>query len=120
MSLSEVHGRLAWAALLYFVAISIWGFIRFFRKQGIDSSFWGALAIGEVLLLVQSGLGLYLWLIDLRPERSVHILYGVVSLLIIPGVYAYTRGRDDRPEGLVYAALGLFTAGLILRAITTA
>jgi hypothetical protein len=120
MSLSEVHARLANTALLFFFAISLWGYWRFFRKKGIDSSYWGALAIGEVLLLVQSGLGFYLWLTDLRPERSVHILYGVVSLLVIPGVYAYTRGRNDRPESLVYATLTLITVGLILRAVTTA
>ena len=120
MTLSEVHARLANAALLFFVAVSIWGYWRFFRKQSIDSGYWGALAIGEALLLVQSALGLYLFLTGLRPDRGVHILYGVVVLMVIPGVYMYTRGRDDRPEGLIYATLTLITAGLVLRAITTA
>jgi hypothetical protein len=117
---TEIHARLANAALLYFIAVSLWGYWLFFRKQGISSSYWGALAIGEILLLLQSGLGLYLYLSSLRPDRWVHILYGVVSLLVIPGVYLYTRGRDDRPEGLIYATMILITAGLILRAITTA
>jgi hypothetical protein len=33
------------------------GLVRYFRRQGINSSYWGALAIGELLILVQAGLG---------------------------------------------------------------
>ena len=120
MSLTMLHNRLGNAAILFFLIISLWGFWRFFRKQGIDPSYWGALAVGEVFLLAQSGIGAYLWVIGARPARGIHILYGIVALMAIPMAYTYTRGRDNRPEGLIYSTTTLFTVGLILRAIMTA
>jgi len=65
-------------------------------------------------------LGASMWLGGLRPGRVVHILYGVVSGLGIPAVYAYTKGREERAEMLLYAATLLVTVGLIFRAILTA
>ncbi len=120
MTFSEIHARLANTALYYFLVISVWAFLRFFRKQGLDSSYWGALVIGEILLIVQSLLGGYLWVIGLRPARTIHLLYGLLVPTLIPGAYAYTKGRSDRPEMLIYAAATIITVGLIIRAIFTA
>jgi CDP-diglyceride synthetase len=120
MSASEVHGALANTATLYFIALTIWGYFRFFRKQGVESSLWGALAIAEILLLVQGLLGGYLWIIGARPARDMHMLYGIVSLMAIPAAYMYTKGRTDRPEVLIYATTSLITFGLIMRAVSTA
>lgn len=121
MNAVELHATLANTSLLYFVFLAIWGYWRFFRKQGLDPSYWGALAIGELLLLLQSGLGAYLWFaIGLRPSRTIHVLYGVVSLMAIPAVYMYTKGGHDRAEMLMYGTTTLITAGLILRAFATA
>jgi hypothetical protein len=47
-------------------------------------------------------------------------LYGLVSALAIPAVYAYTKGGEERREMLIYAVVALVTAGLILRATVTA
>jgi hypothetical protein len=118
--LAFIHERLANTVLLYSLILSIWGFLRFFRKQGLDSSFWGALVIAEVLILLQGALGVSLWFIGARPERGfVHILYGVISALCIPGVYIFTKGSDQRRDMLVYGAVLLFLVGISIRAITT-
>jgi hypothetical protein len=50
----------------------------------------------------------------------VHILYGVVAALVIPGLYAYTRGESDRRVMLIYGVTLLIAVGVILRAISTA
>jgi hypothetical protein len=47
-------------------------------------------------------------------------LYGLVSALSIPAVYAYTKGGEERREMLIYAVVALVTAALILRATVTA
>lgn len=120
MTLSELHGRLANTALIYFLILAVWGLWRAIRKQGLDSSFWGALAIAEILILVQGGLGAILFFSGERPGRWVHILYGVVAALVIPGLYAYTKGESDRRVMLIYGVTLLFTVGVILRAMTTA
>ena len=119
MSLSEIHGRLANTALLYMLLVSLWAFYRFFRRQSVDTSFWGALAIAEILLVVQLLLGIYLWTQGLRPPRTIHVLYGFLIPVMIPGAYLYTRGRAGRPEILVYGTTTIITVGLIFRAIFT-
>jgi len=119
MSLSEIHGRLADTALYYMLIVSIWAFYRFFKRQSLDSSFWGALAIAELLLVAQLFIGIYLWTQGLRPPRTIHALYGFLIPVMIPGAYQYTRGRAGNPEFLVYATTTIITVGLIFRAIFT-
>lgn len=119
MSVVEIHARLANTAALYFTILAIWGLWKYFRKEGLNSSYWGALVIAEILILLQSGMGAYMWLIGLRPGRGIHILYGVVAAIVIPGIYAYTRGEDDRRVMVVYAIALLINVALIFRAMTT-
>jgi hypothetical protein len=85
----------------------------------VNAGYWGALAIFELLIVAQDGLGAYLWLSGSRLERTVHILYGIVSALVIPGIYVYTQGREERSETLIYAAATLVLVGLILWAVVT-
>jgi hypothetical protein len=120
MTLIDLHARFGLTALYYFLAISLWGFFRFFRRQGLDSAYWGALVIAELLLLGQGLLGGYLWVVGLRPARAIHILYGFVALAMIPGTYVYTKGRSDRPEILVYGTATIVGVGLLMRALFTA
>lgn len=119
MTLNEIHARLGNTALLYMLIVSLLGFYRFFRRRGIDSSYWGMLAIAELLLIAQAGIGVYLWIAGFRPARSIHILYGLLIPALIPGAYFYTRGRVERSEVLIYATATIITVGLILRAIFT-
>ncbi|MDA1329506.1 MAG: hypothetical protein O3B43_00330 [Chloroflexi bacterium] len=119
MTFNEIHARLGNTALLYMLIVSLWGFYRFFRKQGVDSSYWGVLAIAEVLLILQVAFGIYLWVEGFRPPRSIHVLYGLLIPALIPGAYFYTRGRNGRPEILVYGTATIITVGLIIRAIYT-
>lgn len=120
MPLVDIHARLGNTALLYIVAMALWGLWRVLRKQGLDSSYWGALIIAEILIVLQGGLGGYLLLSGGSPGRSVHILYGIVAALVIPGIYAYTKGEQDRRVMFIYGIALVITVGIILRAIMTA
>jgi hypothetical protein len=120
MSLTQIHGQLANTAIFYFAFLALWGLVRFARRQGVGPSYWGALVIAELLILAQGGLGAFLWYSGFRPARGIHIVYGLVSGLAIPAVYAYTKGREERTEMLIYGVTTLVTVGLVLRAITTA
>lgn len=119
MTIVEFHGRLGSTALYFAILMGIWGLFRFFRKQKVDSNYWGALMIGEVLFLLQAGLGAYIWLsgVGNLGGRWMHILYGVVSILVIPAVFAYTRGDEQRRSSLVYGVSFLFLVGIFLRAM---
>jgi hypothetical protein len=69
---------------------------------------------------VQGVIGIILWASNLRPGgEGMHILYGVVGAIGIPAVYAFTKGRDERRELLIYAAVLLFLSGVFLRSWAT-
>ena len=119
-ALEPIHARLATTVVLFFIAMAIWGFWRYFRKEGLSSNYWGSLVIAEILILVQGVLGILLWFSNLRPERGgVHILYGIVGALGIPAVYIFTKGGDQRREMLLYAAVFLFLIGISIRSMAT-
>ncbi|MEK6221593.1 MAG: hypothetical protein N2D54_05045 [Chloroflexota bacterium] len=117
--LRVAHGGLARMSLLYFLALAFWGYWRFFRKQGVDSSYWGGLAIGEVIVVLQSLIGFAMFFYGSSPARSIHILYGLLAPAAIPFVYFYTKGRDNRAEILVYGIATLFAAAFVMRAMFT-
>ena len=119
-SIAVLHARLVVTILLFFGALSIWGFFSYLRGQSISGSYKGALAIGELLMLAQFMLGVLLLFGGAQPARlSIHILYGIVAIIGLPGAFAYTRGRDDRWELLTYVAVCLFLCGIALRALST-
>lgn len=121
MSLIEIHGRLGHTALYFTVIMALWGFWRFFRRQGLDSGYWGATVIAEILYLTQGGLGAFLYFSGLGnlTGRTIHILYGVVSVLVIPAIFVFTRGEESRRPMLAYGAGFLFLVGILLRGIVT-
>lgn len=120
MSLSNIHDRLSVTIVLYAFILAVWGLWRYYRKQGLDGSFWGALAINEILVLIQGLIGILMWSSNLRPDRgTMHVLYGVVTALSLPATYAFTRGRDTRREMLAYALVLLAVIGLAGRAMIT-
>lgn len=112
----QLHERLQTTVVLFMFAMGIWGVFNYIRKRPVSSDYAGALIIGEILIVVEALLGLVIFLYGLRPVRTyMHILYGVTAVIALPGAFAYTRGRDDRWEGLVYACVCLFLAGLSIR-----
>ena len=122
MSLIEVHGRLATSALLYTIVMGVWGLWRYFRHENVNSSYWGALIIGEILYLAQGSLGAFLFFsgIGNLSGKLIHILYGVVCVLTLPAIFFFTRGEESRRPMLIYGVGFLFLIGIILRGISTA
>lgn len=120
MSMVDIHARLANATLVFVAVMAAWGLFRFFRRQGLGGSYWGAVVMAEILILVQGALGIYLWFTGARPVRGgIHWLYGIALALAIPLVYVYTKGREDRPEMLMYGVAFLIMIGLVLRSMVT-
>jgi hypothetical protein len=119
-TLTLLHARLLTTILLFFGALAIWGFFSYARGQGISGAYKGALAIGELLMIAELLLGVILFIGGDRPARpGIHILYGIVAVITVPGAFAYTRGRDGRWEQLIYVTVCLFLCGIALRALTT-
>jgi len=119
-ALDVLHARLLVTILLFFGVLTVWGLVGYLRGQAISGSYKGALAIGELLMLAQFLIGVLLLIGGAQPFRpSIHILYGIVAIITLPGTFAYTRGRDDRWEQLIYVVVCLFLCGIALRALGT-
>ena len=121
MTLPQIHDGLANATIMYCVIMAVWGFWRFFRKEGLSGGFFGAVVVAEILLLVQGVIGIILFMGAGRYQAGfMHWLYGIVLVLSAPVVFAYTKGRQERPEMLLYAVAFLIMIALVLRAMVTA
>lgn len=120
MTLTDVHVRLSTAMLLFLAVAGIWGLVSYFLRREVSSSYWGILAIGEVLIIAQMIVGAIIWIGSGFQAPLMHLLYGAVLGISIPGYFAYTKGRDDRRSNLSYGLICLFLVGISLRAMDTA
>lgn len=121
MPISVIHARLANAALMFSLICFAWGLLNYVLKKPVTSSYWGGLAILEILMIAQSVLGVVMLVGGvgqlLRP--IVHVLYGITTIISLPAVYVYTGGKDTRRENLLYALVCLWLAAIAERGITT-
>ncbi len=120
---AQVHQTLANTTWIFFLIIGLWALYRAVRGYGVDSSFLGAMIIGELLFVVEGALGLTLWIGGRGGEVSrlgIHVLYGVFAVVFLPFLFTYQRGDDSNRAQWVYAFGLLFLFGIALRSITTA
>ena len=118
--LTIIHRQITTTILLFMDALALWGFWNYFRGEGVTGSYWGALAIGEGLIIVEGIIGGVLYVLGGVPARGVlHTLYGIVAAISIPSAFAFTRGRSGRYEALIYALIALFLLGIASRAQST-
>ena len=114
-----VHSRIALTAILYAVVMGAWAAWSYLRGQGVNSNYWGALIIGEIVMIGQGVIGIILVLSGQMPSDIIHFLYGVLVALSWPAVYVYTNARAGRSEAAIYAIVSFFIFGLAVRAIMT-
>ena len=120
-AISTLDDGLTNAAQLFFLLIGLWGAFRAFRGQGVDGSYFGALAIGEGLYIVLIILDTLLWFSNVTPERAgLHYLYAVFAVLLIPFIYtSVLKGDDSNQAQWIYAFVALFLWGIATRVVTT-
>ncbi len=122
--LELLHARLATTALFYTFAMGVWALWLTVRGRGLDGGYLGALVIGEIVLVLQALLGIVqLWG---APGGAgawwLHGLYGVLTALMWPFVYTFSRGREGAPrqEAIMFFATSFFLFLLLARAVETA
>lgn len=119
-----IHEGLSRTIWMFFLAVGIWGAVRAILGFGLNGSYLGALAIGELLFILQALLGALLWFNVgtagvARP--GIHLLYGLFALLFLPFIYFSVLKGDETNRGQwVMSFCALFLFGIALRAITTA
>lgn len=118
-AIALLHDRLATSVLLFMAAVGVWGLWSFVRGGALSGSLAGAIAIGQGLIVAQALAGAALYLSGRRSSDSVHYLYGLTAVLVLPFLWTYLRARDQRQALLLYSLVALFVAGLAARGMTT-
>jgi len=120
MLVVEIHRILANAFTYFALVIALWALLHLIRRRELGGDFWGAVVIGEVLILAQVLMGVALVVMGLRPGRWMHYLYGVVALITWPALFAFTRGENNRRAVIIWIVVSIFLFGIALRAMSTA
>lgn len=120
MSWVEVHRGFANSATLFVAVLALWSLALRLRSQPLNSAWFGAAVVGELLLLAQFAVGWLLWfqgLDSLLPRAWIHVLYGVVAVVTLPAAYSYfSKIADVRVQTLAMALTCFFLWGILLRA----
>lgn len=124
MALTQVHAALANSAMLFVALIGVWALVLRFRSRSLNSSWFGAAVVAELLILAQGLLGGLLYLQgygSALPRPFMHILYGAVAVVCLPAAYGYFGSlEDDRVKTLAMALTCFFLWGILLRATSVA
>ena len=124
LSLVEIHTRLADTASLFVLALAVWAIILRVRNRPLEGNWIGAAVVGELLILAQSGLGAWLYLQGLGgalPRPFLHILYGIVAIVTLPGAYSYFSNiEEENVKTVAMATACLFLWGVLSRAVMVA
>ena len=113
-----LHGRLGVALGLYFTALGLWGIALGALGSGPSPSFRGAVVIAEAVVVVQGLLGALLYV--RTGTEWIHALYGLALLAAMPLAATVVRDYTPRRTSFALGLAALFSAGLVVRGITTA
>jgi hypothetical protein len=120
MGLTQIHMGLANTAVLFVAVLGLWALALRVMGRRLESPWYGAAIIGELLILVQGVVGGLLYLQGMGstlPRPFMHILYGVVAVICLPAAQSYFGNlEDENVKTLAMAATCAFLWGILLRA----
>jgi len=105
---------------MFAILIALWSFLHIYQRRELEGGFWGAVVIGEILIVLQAILGFIMMAQGGVPARGVHLLYGILAILTWPAVFAFSRGGTGRKEAVYWGLVSLFLFGIASRAVMTA
>ena len=104
-----LHQGIGDAIPLYMLIMGVLSFINYARGRGVDGGIIGAVIIGELMIITQATLGIImLSTLGGLEQRAIHILYGCLAVIFLPGLWVYTRGEMDRRASLIWGVAGFF------------
>lgn len=117
------HEGLSRATLIFTAIVGLWALYAGIRNRPLDSRWLGSAVICEILIVVQSLVGVWLWVgTDWSlPRPFLHVLYGIVGIIALPAAYGYlSRLPDSRAIAWGMTATCTFLFFALLRAIQVA
>jgi hypothetical protein len=125
MSISLVHQWVGYAIVGSWAVVGGWSLALRFLPYEDTPTFWRAVSVAQILLVLQLAVGLVLLLLGRLPAGDdwftnvFHILYGIVFPLVVL-FFAHKWSREGRYDPhTAFAVTGLVLFGLTARAWLT-
>ncbi|MGH7608445.1 MAG: hypothetical protein ACREOD_00650 [Candidatus Dormibacteria bacterium] len=120
--MTELHQKLAFALIVLGLAGALWCLLDLRRQNSATGGVRAFLVLSWALILVQDLLGVVLLAQGHRPahDELLHIMYGVLSALVLPVAWGISARSSARHEAMVLGLGSLLFAGLTFRALVVA
>jgi hypothetical protein len=119
LHLISLHARLQVTILFVLIALLLWGLVCVLRG-GVSQGYTSALWVAVLLVVAQSLIGLALLFTTGQFLRmAMHLVYGGLTLAMLPGALLAARRRGGRREALIYTTVCMLTFVVTLRTYST-
>lgn len=117
------------AYIMFSLIVGVYAAVIAGNNQPISGEFFGTMWMVSGLATAILVVALIMTLTGLRPvgtnpnntdeiiTRDVYYLYAIYFVISLPGVFALTRGNDNRTAALFYGGVSLFNAAAAYRAV---
>jgi hypothetical protein len=114
----ELHKWIGFAVVAAFAVLFLWGIATKLSKRGPGEWFWRWLVFVQVIVGVQTIVGIILFLTGHRADTLLHYAYGLFPIIVLVVAHVLARGMEREPW-IPFAWAGFFCFGLTLRALMT-
>lgn len=118
--MAEVHALVARIVLVLVLITGAWSIGVAASRRSVGAALAGGL-VWVVIMVAASGLvGIVTAILGSPPADPLHIVYGVLTVLVMPGAWAIARTRSDpRRTALVVAVASIVQVILVVRLFQT-
>jgi hypothetical protein len=114
----ELHKWIGFAVVAMFAVLFLWGIGAKLFKRGPGDWFWRWLVLVQVIVGVQTIVGIVLFVTGHRADTLLHYAYGFFPIAVLVVAHVLARGMEREPW-IPFAWAGFFCFGLTLRALMT-
>ncbi|MCA9881347.1 MAG: hypothetical protein KC708_00170 [Anaerolineae bacterium] len=117
-ALVDIHGILFNMVILYSFLLGVYAIVLAVGNGSISGNFWGAIGVYVVLTAATFVVGIILILNGYTVASDgriiIYILYMLFLIVIMPGLFSFLRGEDNRRAAIYFALLAMFNAAVAL------
>jgi hypothetical protein len=114
--LLPIHTILFNMQMLYSFAIGLYAAWLGAKQTSLSGNFWGTIAVYAILNTVILVIGVVLLLggyhIQSGDRTFIYILYMLFMIVILPGIFSITQGRDDNRAAIMFGVVAMFNAAV--------
>jgi len=118
--MAEIHALSARIVLVLVLVTAAWSVVVAATRRPVGAALAGGLVWVVVMIAASGLLGVVTALVGSPPADPLHLVYGVLAVLVLPGTWAITRNRaDPRRTALILGVASIVQVILVVRLFQT-